>query len=108
MYGEWIRAIAEVMCSHEVTEELEREALSRWFDLLDAADVGSALEELDEWIQQDPAHEIAWDSAVRLARLAALFLRAAEPGAGKEELEALVEAMEERANVLCSTCCARP
>ena len=84
------------MCSqHDVTLEMEREALSRLFDLIDAVDVTTVMVELNTWLQQDSAHRLAWSRARQIARLTAAYLRATDPGAGKEQMDRFVDAIDD-------------
>jgi len=78
---------------HEVTPEMEREALSRLFDYIDTSDVTIVMIELNTWIQQNPAHRLAWARARQIARLMTAYLRATAPGAGKEQMNRFVDAI---------------
>ena len=84
------------MCSqHDVTLEMEREAQSRLFELIDAADLTIVMAELNTWLQQNPAHRLAWARARQIARMTAAYLRATDPGAGKEQMDRFVDAIED-------------
>ena len=84
------------MCKqHEVTPEMKREAMSRYFDLIDTGDAASVRAELNTWLSQKPAHVLAWTRAQQIARLTAAYLRATEPGADKEQLDAFISAIVE-------------
>jgi len=82
------------MCrQHEVTPEMEREALSRLFDYIDTSDVTIMMCELNTWLRQNPAHRLAWARARQIARLTTAYLRATDSGAGKEQMDRFVEAI---------------
>lgn len=79
---------------HEVTIEMEREALSLLFDMIDAVDVTNVIVEINTWLQQDRAHRLAWARARQIARLTAAYLRATAPGAEKEQMDRFVDAID--------------
>lgn len=83
------------MCEkHEVTSEMKREAMSRYFDLIDTGGAASVWVDLNTWLSQNPAHGLAWTRAQRIARLTAAYLRATEPGVDKEQLDTFVNAID--------------
>lgn len=84
----------------EEIDELDREAMSRLFDLIDAEDVASVLLELNTWLRQRPAHRRAWVRVQRISRLMVAFLRATEPDAGKEDMDAFVDVIDEEPRLL--------
>jgi ferric-dicitrate binding protein FerR (iron transport regulator) len=83
------------MCGQrEAIEELDREAMSRLFDLIDAEDVTSVLLELYIWLREDSAHCRAWARALRISRLMVSFLRVTEPGDSTECMDAFVDVID--------------
>jgi len=76
-----------------VSQEIEDEAMERFVNFIGSEDKTGALTELNAWLRQNPAHQIAWARARRISRLTVLFLDATEPGASKEEIVALLDAI---------------
>ena len=67
-----------------------------YFALLDAEeDVADVLSEVNAWLQQNPAHQVAWARAQRTGRLIAPYLKATRLGASKEEIAAFFDAIKE-------------
>jgi len=69
--------------------------MSRLVDLIDAVDVTIVMFELNTWLQQNPAHRIAWARARQIARLTTAYLRATDPGADEEQMDRFVSAVND-------------
>jgi ferric-dicitrate binding protein FerR (iron transport regulator) len=84
-----------IRSQREELDELDREAMSRLFDLIDAEDAAGVLLELSTWLRQRPAHRRAWVRAQRISRLMVAFLKATEPDGGMEDTDAFIDAVDE-------------
>jgi ferric-dicitrate binding protein FerR (iron transport regulator) len=78
-----------------VTSEINREAMSRYFDLIDTGDSASVRAELSMWLSRNPAHSLAWARAQRIARLTVAYLNATDPGVETEQLDTFGNALGE-------------
>jgi ferric-dicitrate binding protein FerR (iron transport regulator) len=77
-----------------IPDHIQSEADSHLIDLVTAEDTSTLLPGLQAWLQADPVHRAAYARSERAWRLAGPILRAANPDAGCEVLEALREAFE--------------
>jgi hypothetical protein len=81
---------------HTVTQQMDDEADSLFFALVDAGgDLPAVLSKVNDWLCENPAHRVAWARAQRTSRLLVALLKAGEPDASKEEIEAFFEAIAE-------------
>jgi len=70
-----------------VTGEMEDEAMLHYFAIIDAeGNLAPVLSRLNEWLSENPAHQVAWERKLRTSRLIAAYLKASEPGSSAEEL----------------------
>jgi ferric-dicitrate binding protein FerR (iron transport regulator) len=60
-----------------------------------AENFSSVLPGLNAWLREKPSHRAAFAEAQRAWRLAKHFLRAGEPDAGRAEVQAFFDALEE-------------
>ena len=73
-----------------------RNSAIKWLAaLLSAEHVSSVLSELNSWLREDPAHRAAFAFARRTWRLAGPYLKATEPGTGREEFRAFMVALQD-------------
>lgn len=93
-----VRLIMSKRTNLTITEEMDDEAMSHFFALMDAkqqGNVADVLSKANAWLRQCPAHRIAWARAQRTGRLLGPFLEATEPGASDEEIRAFFDAITE-------------
>ena len=78
------------------TDDIQSEADAWLIEVIgvESEDLPTVLLGLEKWLQAAPAHAAAFRRSARTWRLAGPLLRAAEPGAGRRELDALFEALK--------------
>lgn len=89
-----------IRSQREEIDELDRQAMLRLFDLIDAEDSAGALLELCTWLRNGPAHRRAWVRTQRISRLMVAFLKATERGRGMEDTDAFADAIDEKPDLL--------
>ena len=79
-----------------MTQETDDTATSYYFALMQAqGDVAGTLSEVNQWLRENSAHQIAWLRMQRTGRLVGPYLKATRPDASKEDIAAFFDAIKD-------------